>query len=36
LLLNLDLKPICLRQHTLPRAVQHYHSASDSHATRAL
>ena len=32
-LLNLDLKPICLRQHTLPRTVQRYHSASDSHAT---
>jgi len=35
-LLNLDLKPICLRQHTLPRTVQRYRSVSDSHATRAL
>ena len=32
-LLDLDLKPICLRQHTLPRTVQRYRSASDSRAT---
>ena len=35
-LLNLDLKRICLHQHTLPSMVQRYRSASDSHATRAL
>jgi len=35
-LLNLDLKWICLHQHTLPSMVQHYRSASDSHATTAL
>ena len=35
-LLNLDLKSTCLRQHTLPTTVQRYRSAYDSHATRAL
>ena len=34
-LLNLDLKLICLRQHISPRTVQRYRSASGSHATRA-
>ena len=30
------LKTICLRQHTAPRTVWRYYSASDSRATRAL
>jgi len=35
-LLNTDLRPICLRQPTSPGTVQHYHNASNLHATRAL
>jgi len=35
-LLNRDLKPICLRQHMSHRTVQRYRSASDLHATRVL
>ena len=34
--LNLDLKPICSRQHISPRTVQRHRSAPDSLATRAL
>ena len=35
-LLNIDLKTICLRQPTSPRTVQRYHNTSNSHATMAL